>query len=186
MDPLEGIKLQIQTSLNELKAMYDENDKIAAELINDWFKLQLEWMDKIITLSVSIISLTITVLLALQDKNIHPSCAFYWMWWFFAFSAWMCLFSRFSYANVKLAQGKTTRLFQKDVHEGYYKVVKDNETLIEMNVEFLSPKQVDIIDPSTTNIKLWSFFAKYSNISGIIFFMVGMGILIYIGGILIR
>lgn len=172
----------VKTSLEEIKELYDKNDKIAGDLVDEWFRLQLEWLDKIITLSVSIVSVTITIILALKDKSEYWSLEnFFWMWLAFAVSALLCLVARVSYSNIRFCQWGLLRNFQKHIRASYYQLWSPTED----DTEYLSPQKTDIVNLSGGNVKIWSNVAHYASLNGLIFFIIGMIFFVIIGANLI-
>ncbi len=171
-----------KTPLEEIKELYHKNDKIAGELVDEWFRLQLEWLDKIITLSVSIISVTITIILAVKGKSEYwPLENFFWMWLAFAISALLCLLARVSYSNIRFCQGGLLRTFQKHIRTSYYELWSSTVD----DTEYLSPQKTDIIDLSGGNVKIWRSIAYYASLNGLIFFIIGIFVFICIGHSLI-
>ncbi|MCB9807396.1 hypothetical protein H6768_06025 [Candidatus Peribacteria bacterium] len=120
----------------------------------------------------------------MRNNNQPLSLGFFWMWLFLALSAGFCLLSRFSYSKLKFAQGKQVRIFQEKIRNTYYDIA-NKESDEEIGVDFLDSNKVDVIDPSSSNTKIWSELSCCSSRIGIVFFVLGIVVFIYIGAELV-
>lgn len=177
-------------NISNLKESIRENEIAISRLSWEGFVLQVEWIDKIITLSVSIISFTITLLIAMKDKNSEYSSfgSFSGVWLVLAASGVLCLFARFSYSRLKLAQ-RNKRLMIRDKDISYHNTLVKLQNYMPMkdkNEFEILPKIDDENVLTGNNVKLWLCLVHCSSLLWFIFFVIGIALFILMGVTLVR
>lgn len=170
----------------------------AKDLMSEWFKLHIEWIDKIWNFSITIIGVTVSIFLALKEKFSDTVClyTFFWMWITFLIASIACFITRYCYSEVRFVQSHLWQLKSKKSQLEATIVtpieqIIDSETWLNFTKEDSAAIKQNIQEYWKEIVKYWKKeerFLLFSNARyfAIGFFLAWMILLIFIGHDLIR
>jgi hypothetical protein len=192
MQTLENLESE-RNRIDQLRAEYL---KSADESMKEWFPLHLDWIDKVMNLSITIIGASITLFIALRDEVkiavSHPE-NFFILWVVFVTSAILCLISRYAFAKTRLNQ---TNLFINGYKLGSINIDKIDLQKLHLASGTILPLDIskslnhldsveNILDNNARENQTWENrwvnCANFSSNLAFIFFIFGILVFLVIG-----
>lgn len=189
---MPDVRLAMQ-KIDSLRAESKLNLEAGREYQQEWQVLYLWWLDKVITLSVTIVGVSITILTALRDKFPPPESFFMGnfviLWTLFAWSTIFALISHIAFSHLKQIQSGLY-IFESRKNEQESMVVypdlmwqTDGQRLSQENIEQINGNILALEEKIKTFSQkedFWIFLTKFGYAS-LIFFLVGISWFIVLG-----